>query len=86
MALKKLVLYKGVEAEYHKILRMFVDTQSNNTIITIGIYKDKDTRNSDWNNFLGEPSSLVLEGADYSRSGAYTKLKTLPEYEGATDA
>ena len=84
MALKKKVTIKGYPAEYWKIIELRLDTIRNRTKIVVAVYKDRDTRLADVENYL-EKYRYRKKELIYSIEQAYTYLKTLEEYETATD-
>ena len=84
MALKKEVTIKGYPAEYWKIIELRLDTIRNKTKIVVAVYKDRDTRLADVENYL-EKYRYRKKELIYSIEQAYAYLKTLEEYETATD-
>lgn len=72
MALKLKKQIAGYDYEYWKILKMSTDLD--NTCVRMGLYKDKETRDSNVNDFI-EMKAIILDGTDYTRETAYQKIK-----------
>ena len=88
MALQKLKEYdNGFSSEYHKITGLFVDYVRKNVHVDVCSYKDQATRDANKSEIerrgyqLQFPDDIV----EMTRELAYTQLKTLPEFDGATD-
>ena len=90
MALYKVVRQDdGVTTNYHRILFM-TQTINRQTSIAVLSYVDDQARNDEKNSTLTQPyqRSITYETAydpEMTIASAYEYLKTLPQFEGATD-
>lgn len=83
MALKLKTNYKGASAEYWKILSLNFNALENRTTVMLGLYINKDVRDSNAENFLvREP--IILEG-EFTRETAYPTIKLLSNWTKAVD-
>lgn len=79
----------GVTTKYHRILFIQITTNRQNSIAVLS-YVDDDSRSAEQTDILTSPyqKSITYE-TDYDENmtieKAYDYLKTLPEFEGATD-
>lgn len=76
MSLQLTENYKGIEANYWKILSTQQNFVQENTRIVIGLYKDHASRQADKTNVL-KNESYVIDSVDLNRAGQYTALKNL---------
>lgn len=79
----------GVTTNYHRILYV---TQAVNSYTAIAVlsYVDSDSRESEKNDSMSQPYQKAITyqlayDPNISISTAYDYLKTLPQFEGATD-
>lgn len=90
---KRITLPNGVAVNYHRVVSVNTITNVQN-IIEVASYTSKDKRAAEQNAIAaGDPmdvfihTSIIL--APYDKTididAAYDYVKTLPEYEGATD-
>jgi len=84
MALQLDVLYKGIIADYWKIVSMVPNYVHNYTQVQVNLYVNKDIRDDGDHNSL-EQYNFSLEGVDLTRSDVYAALKSDPTFEGAID-
>lgn len=85
MGLIKLKVFKGIDCEYWKIIRVCDDFKNNITFITVVLYKDYLTRLDDVENLVETKVYEFAGDTGKKLSDHYTKLKTLPEFLGAKD-
>ncbi len=85
MALQLDYTYKGITANYHKIISASENYKGNTTDVVVGVYKDKAARDEDVKNFL-KKDRYHLDGVDKTRDEVYAEIKVLDEYSGAEDA
>ena len=79
----------GVITNYHRILYSQITTNKQNSIAVIS-YIDNEARDNEKENIIAKPySKAITYETDYDENmtieSAYNYLKTLPEFEGATD-
>lgn len=79
----------GVITNYHRILYSQITTNKQNSIAVIS-YIDSEARDNEKENAIAKPySKAITYEIDYDENmtieSAYHYLKTLPEFEGATD-
>jgi len=74
MALKLTTEYKGLTAEYWKILKADHDFSSGKVVVRLALYKDQTTRNADINNFI-DIKAFVFDNGDTIREDLYAKIK-----------
>lgn len=84
MALKLLITYKGIEADYWKIYKIESDILGDLTIARLSLYKDAATRQEDIENVINT-RGFELKGVDYTRTDIYTKMKETEEWAKAED-
>lgn len=91
---KKIGLGNGVVVNYHRVVSVNTITNVQN-IIEVASYTSRSKREDEIAALKnGEEMNIYIEtqffNADYDQSmtveGAYNYLKTLPEFEGATDS
>lgn len=91
MALYKPVMQNdGVTTSYHRILFLQITTNRQNSIV-VKSYTGPKARSGEKNAIIAEPySKSITYETDYDPQmtieSAYGYLKTLPEFEGATNA
>jgi len=74
MALKLQTDFKGLTAEYWKILKADHDFASGKVVVRLALYKDKIARDADINNFI-DIRAFVFNDGDTTREILYTKIK-----------
>ena len=79
----------GVITNYHRILYSQITTNKQNSIAVIS-YINNESRNDEKENIIAKPySKAITYETEYDETmtieKAYEYLKTLPEFEGATD-
>ena len=79
----------GVITNYHRILYSQITTNKQNSIAVIS-YIDNEARDNEKENVIAKPySKAITYEIDYDENmtikSAYNYLKTLSEFEGATD-
>ena len=79
----------GVTTNYHRILYCQITTNQQNSIAVIS-YINNESRNDEKENIIAKPySKAITYETEYDETmtieKAYEYLKTLPEFEGATD-
>lgn len=90
MALQKdVVQADGVTTRYHRILYVTITTNQQNSIAVVS-YVDDCARENEKESVITHPyQKAVTYETEYDPTmnvaGAYSYLKTLPEFEGATD-
>lgn len=101
MAIKKIVTApNGIVTEYHRIAMVKIDINQQNTLLihsylsetgrqvekdyAAGLYNDIDVGMMSWPYVDAQYLNCDYDG-EMTISKAYDYLKTLPEYEGATD-
>lgn len=88
MALQKTIIQEnGIVTNYHRILFLQSTVNSHNSIAVLS-YIDQDSRLRESSGMMSYSSAVTYE-KDYEENmnieEAYLYLKTLPEFEGATD-
>lgn len=88
MALQKSIIQEnGIVTNYHRILFLQSTINSHNSIAVLS-YIDQDSRLRESSGMMSYSSAVTYE-KDYEENmnieEAYLYLKTLPEFEGATD-
>ena len=86
---KEIVQNDGVTTKYHRILYLHVTTNRQNSIAVLS-YVDNTSRDNEKDAVLIQPyqKAVTYETAydpAMTVESAYNYLKTLPEFEGATD-
>lgn len=86
---KEIVQNDGVTTKYHRILYLHVTTNRQNSIAVLS-YVDNTSRDNEKDAVLIQPyqKAVTYETAydpAMTVESAYDYLKTLPEFEGATD-
>ena len=93
MALELRITYKGVDAEYWKIMKTVIEYKNGITdedkatfiYVELALYADRIVRIANVNNYL------LLRGYSFkdvpvaTQEDIYTRIKLLPEFEGAQD-
>ena len=87
--IKKIKQSDGVTTNYHRILYVTVTTNRQNSVAVLS-YVDNEARENEKNNVTAQPykQSATYETAydpNMTVETAYAWLKTLPEFDGATD-
>ncbi len=88
MALQKTKTYdNGFTSEYHKISNISVDFRGNTFYVELLSYKDQATRDANKSEVerRGYRFDFPENTLEIDRAIAYTSLKTLSEFDGATD-
>lgn len=85
MALILSTKFKGVTAEYYKIVLLNQDITQQKAAVRVGLYLDKGSRDADISNALSY-CDFQLDGVDLMRKDVYVLLKALPQFDGAQDA
>ncbi len=85
MALLKTTTYKGIDAEYWKIIWSNEDYLRNLTMVKIALYLNKNTRDANTNNYL-TTNIYSFEGSDLTRINQYDMLKLLGDFTNSIDA
>jgi len=68
MALKLQKNFKGINADYWKILRTDVSLIENKTLVRIGLYVSEDVRKKEINNFLELKITLGFNSSEVKQS------------------
>jgi hypothetical protein len=76
MAFIKLVIFKGYNARYFNITSIQDNKNSNQTFVTLSMYKDKVTRSADPSATLAV-YTYTLPGVDMKRQEIYPLIKTM---------
>ena len=84
MALKLLKVFKGIPANYWKILSVSEDVLANKTTVGLGMYANDKTRKASVQNFL-DHKTIQIAGVDLTRVQIYAAIKALPTFKGAVD-
>jgi len=79
MALKLEEEYKGILANYWKIIKMEEDYTNSKTIVSLGLYKDATTRQQSVHNYL-KTEKFEISQIELTREKAYIEIKK-PIYE-----
>lgn len=74
MALQLTEEYKGIEANYWKIIRSDSDVTSDTTRIVLALYKDITARNESVLNYL-KSNTFRFPGVDMTRTELYSAIK-----------
>ena len=79
----------GVTTNYHRILYITITTNRQNSIAVLS-YVDGNSRESELENVITQPYQKAVTyettyDKDMTIETAYAYLKTLPQFEGATD-
>lgn len=85
MSLKKSTLYKGVTAEYWKIIHIDTHYLGDVTTVQVALYKDEATRRNNPEDYLSI-HIVLMQGSDLTRQQIYTALKQETVFQGAFDA
>ena len=90
MALMKAIRQEdGVTTNYHRVLYIQITTNRQNSIAVLS-YVDSEARESEKAAFMQPYSKSITYETEYDPNmtieSAYGYLKTLPEFEGATNA
>lgn len=90
MALFKEVMQNdGVTTNYHRILYITLTTNNRNSIAVVS-YTNESARDNEKGNVMSQPYQKAVTyettyDKDMTIETAYAYLKTLPQFEGATD-
>jgi len=84
MALTLQTIYKGLTAEYWKIISVSENMMANQTLVRLALYKDKATRDANIADFI-DLRALTFDGLDLTREAIYPLIKGLTEFSTATD-
>ena len=84
MALKKVVSFKGYDAEYHRITEAREAYGSSKVDVEVALYKDAATREADAENVLTR-TQYRLNIVDQTRESLYAALKELEEFTESED-
>jgi hypothetical protein len=82
MALKLQTNFKGLTAEYWKILRVDHDYKTNQVVVRLALYKDQATRETNIDNFL-DMRAFIFDDGDLTREELYPKIKESKIVDGA---
>jgi hypothetical protein len=77
--------YKGITANYWKIIDVHFDCLSNLTNATMGLYKDQEAREADPINNILETTAVQYDGVDFTRADLYPKVKLEESFATAED-
>lgn len=84
MALKKIVIHKGFEVEYWKVIELIYCARRGMARVVVAMYKDEITRRENFENYA-EALSFDVPINDTGLSDVYGELKKLTFFEGAED-
>jgi len=84
MAFKLLKLFKGVPANYWRIISVSEDLNSKKTTVKVGLYLTSGTRKKNSKNAL-DCKVYSIMGIDLTRAQIYITLKALPDFKDAVD-
>lgn len=84
MALKLTQIFKGVPANYWKILSISEDLFSNKTTVRLGLYVNDKTRKSNVKNVI-DYKIINISGVDLTRPQLYAAIKALPLFKDAVN-
>lgn len=84
MALIKKTNFKGIDAEYWKIITLIEDFITNKTKVIMGLYVSRQARLINGINFV-KRETFEIEDIDLDREQTYEKLRELAAFEGAQD-
>lgn len=85
MAIKLATNFKGVNAEYWKILETKDTLLKGETEVILGLYLNAATRQLDVKNIL-DVRVVKLKAVDLARADIYSQIKLLDEFKTAVDA
>jgi len=86
MALQKeLVLNNGFTCNYHKITSYTYDSVHKRCMVSLAVYKDKETRDANKENVTNKSVMLEDVETDPTRASIYVLLKTKSEYADSVD-
>jgi len=71
--------YKGIICDYWKIIKVDSDFIKGKTIVRLGLYRNKETRTADINNYI-DILAKTINGVDFTREKIYPILKE-PVYD-----
>lgn len=72
MALQKNYNHKGIEANYWKIIDYMFNSLTNQTIINVALYVDKEARRNNINNYIHK--KMIIVDGESTRDQLYPKL------------
>ena len=86
---KEITQEDGVVTNYHRILFMTITPNRQNSIAVLS-YVDSESREAEKATILSQPYQKAITyettyAPDMTVEAAYEYLKTIPEFEGATD-
>jgi len=84
MALKLLQVFKGIPANYWKIVNISENIILNKTTIDLGLYINNGARKASELNIL-EHKLVEIHGIDLTRAQIYKAIKALPYFANAVD-
>lgn len=84
MALKLLSVFKGVPANYWKILSISENILGKKTTVELGLYINHLARKASDSNILNR-KIVQLDGVDLTRVQIYDAIKKIPFFAKATD-
>jgi len=73
MALKLKEIVNGIECDYWKLITVNQNTIANNTTAILGLYLNKDQRDS-WSSGFLKREVFTLDGLDMTRAEIYAKI------------
>lgn len=85
MAIKNQYIFKGIIADYWKIIETIQDIRNNKTLVTLGLYANNKARLDDVNNILMN-LQLTISGVDFTRDELYSEIKKLDAWITSQDA
>jgi len=74
MALKLQTNFKGITAEYWKILKADTGFIEGKTLVRLGLYKDKTAREANTANFI-DVKAFIYDIVEATRAELYAKIK-----------
>ena len=84
MALKLLQVFKGVPANYWKIISISEDLIAHKTTVCLGLYTNDKSRKARVTNNL-DNKIIQIQGVDLTRAQIYIAIKALPAFKKAVD-
>ncbi len=78
MALEAVVTWKGMKANYWKVISSVVNYIKGDTTVTMGLYLSAASRAESTNNVL-KTESVTLKGIDFEREKLYPALKSIKQ-------
>jgi hypothetical protein len=77
--------FKGISANYWKIIDYHVDDLLGKTYVTMGLYVSSATRSASKFNLLKKLDPIPMAGIDLTRAQIYDNLKKLDIFKSAKD-